>query len=240
MTRIRNKRGMRNSRSFTANQAGVAAVEFALIVPLMLIAYLGATDLTQALAIDRKLGTLAATMSDLTSQDASVDASTVDGYFQAAAAIMRPFPVERTGMQLTVVKIEGSTTTVTGAASRNWENSGPVGSSFSLPEDMRDLAQGKYVVVAKARYLYEPLFGNVFNAAMPLEQSSIHIVRQDVDDFGFGTPPAPPPPPVAPPETPDPTPPGSGTEPDPGTVTPPAPPPPTPNCNWLRRLLGLC
>src|SRR5690606_31360809 len=56
---------------------------------------------------------------------------------------------------------------------------------YPLPQEMIDLSDGRYVVAVSASYAYQPMFGTIFNATMPLEQRSMHVVRQDVDGFGF-------------------------------------------------------
>lgn len=173
-------------RRFSSDQSGIAIVEFAVVAPLLLFAYLAATDLTQALAIDRKLGALATTVSDLAAQENTLSSGRVEAFFDAAQVIMRPFAAGQTGIQLTVVKVDGTTTQVTGVAARNWDVAAEHGNSFALPDNLRQLADGRYVVIASAQYHYQPLFGTVFNATTTLEQRSFHVVRQDVEDFGFG------------------------------------------------------
>src|SRR5436189_1298081 len=50
------------------DQAGVSAVEFAMLLPLMLTLYLGAVEISQGVAIDRKVTLTAHTVADLASQ----------------------------------------------------------------------------------------------------------------------------------------------------------------------------
>lgn len=170
---------------FLRNQRGIAAVEFALIVPVLMIAYLGASDLTQALAIDRKLSQVASTVSDLVAQQKTITRAEAQGFFQSGNAIMRPFDFDRMRLRLTIVEVDGGTAQVTGATMRNWTVEARNGNSFELPDDVIDLSEGRYAVVATAAYDYQPMFGTVFNASVPLEKRSIHIVRQDVVNFGF-------------------------------------------------------
>lgn len=173
--------------SFLRNQAGIAAVEFALIIPILLVAYLGATDITQALAIDRKLGQVASTVGDLVAQEKEIDRDKVHAFFQSGLAIMRPFDFEQTKLRLTIVEVSGSSAEVTGATARNWVIDASKGDDYTLPEDMLELADGRYLVVASASYDYQPMFTTIFNATMPLSQRSLNIVRQEVEDFGFDT-----------------------------------------------------
>jgi Flp pilus assembly protein TadG len=83
-------------KRFWRSRRGVAAVEFALLVPVLLVTYLGATDLTQGLAIDRKLGQLSATVGDLVARESDIDENKVLAFFDTGSAIMRPFDFEST------------------------------------------------------------------------------------------------------------------------------------------------
>lgn len=168
-----------------SDQKGIAAVEFALIAPMLLVAYLGATDLTQALAIDRKLTQISATVADLVAQEDEITRSEVHGFFEAGKAIMRPFPFERTGLRLTIVEVDGSRSDVTGATALNWTIEAGNGDRYALDDEVMILADDRYAVVASATYSYEPLFGNVFSAIFNLEQRAVSVVRKDVEDFGF-------------------------------------------------------
>ena len=172
-------------RRIASNQKGIAAVEFALIVPVLMLTYLGATDVTQGLAIDRKLGQLASTVSDLVAQEDGITSAQVHAFFESGQAIMRPFDFERTKLRLTIVEVDSSSAEVTAATARNWEIEARNGQSYDLPADMRALADGNYLVVANARYDYSPLFGTVFNGTISLEQRSVHVTRKDVENFGF-------------------------------------------------------
>ena len=73
---------------------GVAAVEFSLLLPLMLMLYLGSAETTQAVMSGRKAALAVKTLSDLVSQQAAntnmLDL-TMGNIFDAAAAIMQPF-----------------------------------------------------------------------------------------------------------------------------------------------------
>ncbi|WP_417583971.1 TadE/TadG family type IV pilus assembly protein [Pelagibacterium sp.] len=168
-----------------ANRKGMAAVEFALIVPVLLVSYLGATDVTQGLAIDRKLGQVASTVSDLVAQEDTITRDQVHGFFESGLAIMRPFDFESTKLRLTIIEVDGGSTEVTGATARNWNIEARNGQSYDLPNDMIALSEGRYVVVADVSYDFVPMFGTVFNGTVSLEQRSLHVTRKDVEDFGF-------------------------------------------------------
>ena len=54
------------------DRRGLAAIEFAMIVPIMLVMFFGTVELSSGVAVDRKVTLVARTLSDLTSQSSSV------------------------------------------------------------------------------------------------------------------------------------------------------------------------
>ena len=58
---------------FSATTRGVSAVEFAMLLPLMITLYLGGVEISQGVAIDRKVTLTTRTVADLASQVSSIN-----------------------------------------------------------------------------------------------------------------------------------------------------------------------
>ena len=58
----------RCAADFLADRRGLSAVEFALLLPLMLTLYLGGVEVSNAVAADRKVAIVARTVADLASR----------------------------------------------------------------------------------------------------------------------------------------------------------------------------
>src|SRR3984885_6736538 len=67
---------------------GNAAVEFAVIVPVMLVMFFGTVEFSSGVAVDRKVTLMARTLSDLTSQSTSVATTDLTNFQELGAAIM--------------------------------------------------------------------------------------------------------------------------------------------------------
>lgn len=98
------------ARSFVRGRSGVAAVEFALMVPAMLSVWIGMVVATDALTTDKKVTLLARTLADMTTQMIAVSQSDLDSIFQATESIMWPKPADRLGMRVTAIDIDANGT----------------------------------------------------------------------------------------------------------------------------------
>ena len=95
------------ARAFARSRGGVAAVEFAFILPVMLLLYIGVVDVTRGVIASRKLNLLSRTVSDLVSQQPSaltVPISKLSAILGSATAVMRPFST--TSLILTVSAVD--------------------------------------------------------------------------------------------------------------------------------------
>src|SRR5215468_4716315 len=85
----------------------VAATEFAVIVPLMLVMFFGTVEFSSGIAVDRKVTMVARTLSDLTSQALStVDDTYLQNVFTASIAITSPYSPTPTKAQITEIYVD--------------------------------------------------------------------------------------------------------------------------------------
>ena len=85
----------------SADCRGVAATEFAMIVPLMLVMFFGTVEFSSGVAVDRKVTLVARTLSDLTSQSTSVTDTDLSNFFAASIGIMTPYSATPTKSTIT-------------------------------------------------------------------------------------------------------------------------------------------
>ena len=157
----------------------VAAVEFAFVGPLMLVIYLGAVDLSQAVTADRKLATVAGTLGDLVAQvRTDLRESALDDYFLASQAIMTPFRGDETEMLLAILQVDDDgIARVVQSRVRNGATALGPGTVFTLPAEMQAISTNGFVVVAQAWYDYRPLVGYVLDHDIRLQKSVYFIPR---------------------------------------------------------------
>lgn len=78
-------------RAFRGDRRGISAIEFALVLPLIIVLLAGTVDIGQALMVDRRMDQVVAAVSDLASQQSSWSASKLDAILAGTATIIEPF-----------------------------------------------------------------------------------------------------------------------------------------------------
>src|ERR1700727_201140 len=80
-----------SAASLMKDRRGIAATEFAFIVPIMLVMFFGTVEFSSGIAVDRKVTLMARTLADLTSQGKSDNDTDLTNFFTASCAIMTPY-----------------------------------------------------------------------------------------------------------------------------------------------------
>jgi Flp pilus assembly protein TadG len=171
--------------------SGIAATEFAVIVPVMLTMFFGLVELSSAVAVDRKVTLIARTLSDLTSQSMSaVTATDLQNFFAASSAILTPYSVTPTAptiseiyvdatkvakiqwsVSATIVMESGAPTATLKASSRN------KGDVVAIPEALA--VADTYLIWSEVNYQYVPVVGYVMaKAGITLNDATFTRPRQ--------------------------------------------------------------
>jgi Flp pilus assembly protein TadG len=142
---------------------GIAATEFAVIVPLMLVLFFGTVELSTGVAVNRKVTVMARTLSDLVSQNISITDTQFTNIFNAATGVMYPYtsaPYSAASLHSTISELYVNPTTHT--AKVQWSKGYAVratGSTVTIPAGL--LVDGTYLIFSEASYLYTPTVGYV-------------------------------------------------------------------------------
>jgi len=170
-------------RAFPRDTRAVAAVEFALVLPLMLALYLGSVEAARLYTADRKVATLASAMADLVSREKdTIKQSTLNDYFTAAANIMQPLNTTGLGQVVSLVKIASDgTATVKWSVKSGNASVREVNSPFPLAATTKinQLAKGAsgWLIAAEVTYPYQPIIGYVIADTVNLEHDEYFLPR---------------------------------------------------------------
>ncbi len=152
-------------KCFALEIGGVSAVEFALILPIMLIIYAGCGELTMALVIDRKVSRAASTISDLVAQQSSVSTALMTNIFDATTSILEPYDSSIAKVVVVVVDITSSGQKVSWSKARNdtaaTANASPP-AAFVVPSTIASV--GDEVVVGRVTYAFSSPFASIMQS----------------------------------------------------------------------------
>jgi len=95
---------LRRSRKFARSRSGMAAVEFAFIAPVMILLFFGGIELADALNCKSRVTRVASTVADLVAQSTVLTSADVTNIFNAANAILYPYPAGQAKIVITSLK----------------------------------------------------------------------------------------------------------------------------------------
>jgi Flp pilus assembly protein TadG len=162
------------------DRSGIAATEFAVIVPVMMIMLFGTIEISSGVAVDRKVTLIARTVSDLVSQapanplQGMMDAPITDTYLQnvftAGIAILTPYcPTPAHLLQVSEIYVDSNL-----KATIQWSRAATIASctanqatlatSTRNPGDVVTttvpstlLVKQTYLIFSEVKYLYAPV-----------------------------------------------------------------------------------
>jgi Flp pilus assembly protein TadG len=154
------------ARRFSRDNRGVSAVEFALVLPLMLTMYLGGVEVSDAVSVNRKVTLITRSVADLTSRVQCVSSSDLTNILNAGTAIVYPYNANNITIKITSVLIDS-----TGKATVDWStaNTGNVyahGDAVTLPVAL-DVASTS-LIFSEVTYGYKPAIGYVITGTLTL------------------------------------------------------------------------
>jgi Flp pilus assembly protein TadG len=138
-----------------SDQSGVSAIEFALILPIMLALYISAVEIGNALTISRRAGTIAGAAADLVAQDKTTSADRLKDVMKAATSILAPFPEPPLTIKLTSVVADSKNATKVSWSCANKGGGYAKDSAFAVPAGLTEADSS--VIVAEVEYKYAPL-----------------------------------------------------------------------------------
>lgn len=155
MDRLRRSRMTRILSVALFDAGGMVAVEFALLIPVMLTMYFGTLETTNALTAARRVTNVAQTAGDLTAQVTNVTTADMNDIFAASSAILAPFPTNV--VQITISSIVASSSNASNtkvAWSDAYGGATPrsTNSSVTLPTGLT--TPGSSVIMAEVTYTY--------------------------------------------------------------------------------------
>ena len=92
-------------RKFPTAADGVAATEFAVIVPFLLVLLVGGAELEEGMAIYVKVSATAHSVADMVTQNTSLSTASMQNILTGATSIIAPYPVNNSQLLVTVSEV---------------------------------------------------------------------------------------------------------------------------------------
>lgn len=146
------------SSGFRRREDGAVFVEFAIILPILIVLFLGLAEFTEAFSVNRKLAGTAGAAADLVAQEASVNNAFLADVSALGQELMKPH--NSAPLQLVIISVvadENNTTTV------DWSYPADAGytqgGAYSLPDGALT-SPNSSLIIAEARYDFTPTVGH--------------------------------------------------------------------------------
>ncbi|HXF88807.1 MAG TPA: TadE/TadG family type IV pilus assembly protein [Xanthobacteraceae bacterium] len=154
-------------RRIARDQRGASVVEFALLLPLMVTLYLGTVEISQGIAVDRKLTLTARTVADLASQYTTINNAVMNDIMAASTAVMYPYSTNTLTVTVTSVKIDSNS-----KATVDWSNSyngTPRAKNSTVTVPAALLVPNTWLIWSEVQYSYTPTIGYVLTGTLTLK-----------------------------------------------------------------------
>jgi Flp pilus assembly protein TadG len=162
--------------SFAGERSGVSAVEFALLLPVMMTLYLGCVEASQGIAAHRKVTITSRTLADLSSQYTDITNAEMTNILAAGSAIIAPFAAGNLQEVISEISVNAQ-----GVASVVWSDTLngtalTAGQTVIIPTSLA--VPNTYLLLAQVQYSYNPTFGYVMTGTLNLKDQIYMHPRQ--------------------------------------------------------------
>lgn len=176
------------ARRLKKNIEGVAAVEFGLIAPVMLIMLIGTIEISRAISIDRRFGLATSMVGDLVAREEDMTAANLNAIYDIVQHVMEPYDSSKLKIAVIPVKAasDNKTNTKVYASTANrpayngMSNPGTC-SDYGLTAGLVD--KGESVIVVESSYDFTPIIVNDLIAAKTWTDKSVLSPRNSCVDF---------------------------------------------------------
>src|SRR3954451_8893688 len=154
--------------SFAQDRRGVSAVEFAMLLPLMLTLYLGTVEISQGVGIDRKVTLTSRTVADLASQVSSMSSSDMSNVLSASSSVVAPYDSTQLKVTVSQIAIDANGNPTVSWSCTKGGAAHAVGSTVSLPAALK--VANTSLIWGEAAYTYKPTIGYVVTGTLNLSE----------------------------------------------------------------------
>lgn len=167
-----------------SDKKGVAAIEFAIIAPILFILYFLTMETSQAIDVNKRVSRMASEAADLATQQQTLTKSQVDAILEIGESVIQPYnrslpTIKMTGIEIT----DDATPQVLVAWSRKLVNGtatvgDAVGTTTTVPDKLK--IAGTFLVRVDANLAYKPVLTWTANQKTSLSEHNIRVWLNDI------------------------------------------------------------
>ncbi len=144
-------------RRFRRSKSGLAAVEFALILPVMITLFFGIVELSMALTCRANVTNVASVGADLVAQESTMTTADIRSVFDAAYAMLYPYSTTPAKIIISSVEYDTVSKSLTSgkvgwSCARGGGSAKTTGASVTLPAGL--MTANSSVIMAEITYNY--------------------------------------------------------------------------------------
>lgn len=146
----------RRRTSFRRDERGTAAIEFALMAPILIVLQLGSVELVKAFEAQRRIAHVAAAMADVVSQGRTVSDAQLADAMAAGPVLVDPLPTATLGLRIASMTANSSgVVSVDWQTSQNWNIAGgpSVPNGYLNANESAIVADVSYDYTSPIRYI---------------------------------------------------------------------------------------
>ena len=166
-------------RAFVRSRSGLAAVEFALIAPVMIFMFFAVVEGSDALAVSRRVNLAANTLADLVAQETEIDAASTSDLFSGIEQIIDEGSISA-DFRIVSLVLDPDTNDVLVHWSRDNTGSAPyaAGSIYTGPANATMLDATSSLIVAEVYYDHAPALSRVLIPSVSFVKTSTRWPRR--------------------------------------------------------------
>ncbi|WP_411820421.1 TadE/TadG family type IV pilus assembly protein [Hyphococcus formosus] len=162
-------------RRWKKAESGLAATEFAVLLPVLILLFFGLIEASNAMTVNRKVAISANTLADLVAQSEEIKESEVDDLFEGVMEMIRPNDPSGMTLKLSSVILDEDGDPVV-----HWSRDNKGGKPYAEGQEFTKLSDDTIIpsiaslIIVEMSYTYQP---SITNRVM---DTPIHFTRQTI------------------------------------------------------------
>jgi Flp pilus assembly protein TadG len=178
---LRTAKVWRKASRFWSDRRGIAAVEFALIMPILLIMYFVTMEASQAIETSKKVSRIGSMVADLVTQQTSVVKADVINIMKIGTVTLQPYNRSTPTITITAIQVTPDATRALVVWSQKLVNGvasagAAATTETTVPAPLR--VANTFLVRVESNLVYEPVIELAINSAFnPINMGETYFLR---------------------------------------------------------------